>query len=280
MTRLLLLTTLCASLAWAQDAVVTPGPDLRDLMHARNLAMGGAYESLGYGAESIGGNPAALSIYKRYSIEASGLWDPARAYGMGSLALADSTNGLAAGASYHFVTFGEAERRWAHLATLALALPIGDVVHLGVAGRYQSISGATQANSITMNAGVVVHPVSFLSLGLSGHNLIDVRNADITRYFVASISALIAGQFTPVFDLRADFNQTKARFAYEAGLEWVAAMSFPLRLGYQYDGIAGHQYLSGGLGYFSDGSGVDVSYRHELGGAGGRMLALTLKMQL
>jgi hypothetical protein len=242
--------------------------------------MGGAYEALGYGAEAIGGNPAALTLYKRYQIEATGSWDIPQGFGFGSVGLADSTNPLAAGITYHFATYGGPERRWAHLTTLALAYGIGDIIHLGVAARHHVLVGASNTNSISMNAGVIVRPVSFLTFGFSGHNLISVYNRDVTRYFVASISAQILGQLSPAFDLRMDFNQVNPRLAYHAGIEWLIANSFPLRVGYQYDGIMNHQYLSGGIGWFSDGSGVDLSYRHELGGQEGKLVSLTLKLQL
>ncbi|MBL8939514.1 MAG: hypothetical protein JNM69_33445 [Archangium sp.] len=283
---LLLLVVLSAAPAFAQEAdqpmptPVHPGPDLRDLMHSRNMAMGGAYMSMGYGAEVIGGNPAALSAYKRYQIEASGAWDVPNGMGFGTLGLADSTNQIAGGISYHFVTFGGLERRWAHVTTMALAYSIADWIHLGVAARHHVIVGASNTNSITMNAGLLLRPASFLSIGVSGHNLINNFNKDITRFFVASVSALILGQLTPCFDLRADFNEATPRFAYQGGLEWLIAMSFPVRIGYQFDGIMNHQYLSGGIGWFTEGSGVDLAYRHELGGAEGRLISLTVKIQL
>lgn len=272
-----LLLVLVASATFAQ---IEQTPDLRDLQHSRNIAMGGAYEALGYGAEAIGGNPAALTLYKRYQIEATGSWDIPQGFGFGSVGLADSTNPLAAGITYHFATYGGPERRWAHLTTLALAYGIGDIIHLGVAARHHVLVGASNTNSISMNAGVIVRPVSFLTFGFSGHNLISVYNRDVTRYFVASISAQILGQLSPAFDLRMDFNQVNPRLAYHAGIEWLIANSFPLRVGYQYDGIMNHQYLSGGIGWFSDGSGVDLSYRHELGGQEGKLVSLTLKLQL
>ncbi len=262
------------------DTPTVTGPDLRDVMQARNFGMGGAYQSLGYGAEVIGGNPAGLSLYKRYQIEANGAWDIPSGFVTGGVALADSTGPLAMGISYNFVTFGGFERRWAHLTTLALSYALADWLHLGVSGRHQVITGATNTNSISMSAGLVVKPATWLSLGFSGHNLIPNYNADVTRFFVASVSGLFLGQLTPVFDLRMDFNQPQARLAYQAGLEWLIAMTVPVRVGYQYDGIAHHQYLSGGLGWFVEGSGIDVSYRHELGGNEGRLIALTLKMQL
>ena len=66
-----LLAWLVATPVLAQEKA---SPGLDDLMHARNLAMGGAYRSLGYGAESVGGNPAAIAMFKRYQVEASGTW--------------------------------------------------------------------------------------------------------------------------------------------------------------------------------------------------------------
>ncbi|MDP3232559.1 MAG: hypothetical protein Q8N26_07265 [Myxococcales bacterium] len=256
------------------------GPDLRDMMHSRNLAMGGAYMSLGYGAESIGGNPAAIAAFKRYQIEASGAWDVPNGMGFGTLGLADSTNQIAGGISYHFVTYGGLERRYGHITTMAIAYSIAQWIHLGLAARHHVLVGASNTNSINMNAGLLIKPAEFLSIGVSGHNLINTFNRDITRYFVASVSALIAGQLTPCFDLRADFNQPTPRFAYHSGIEWLIAMAFPIRIGYQHDDIMNHRYLSGGLGYFNAGSGVDIAYRHELGGAEGRLISVTIKIQL
>lgn len=280
MWRLALLAVLISSSVLGQQAVAA-GADLRDMMSARNVAMGGAYEALGYGAETIGGNPAGLSLFKRYQLEASGLWDVPQGYGMAQAALADSaSSAVAAGVSYQFATFGEQDRRWSHITTMAMAYALADWLHLGVAGRHHVITGGSNTNSITVNAGLILKPWPFLSLGVSGHNLINNYNKDITRYFVASVAGLFFNQLSPVFDLHADFNQAAPRFAYHAGLEWLIAQTVPLRAGYQFDGIGGHQYVSFGTGYFNEGSGIDLSYRHEIGGDGGRMLALTLKLQL
>jgi hypothetical protein len=267
-----------AAPVWAQ-AAVTVSPDLRDIGSARSVAMGGAFESTGYGGEAINGNPAALSLYKRYVIEASGMWDIPQAFGNASLGILDSTNALATGVSYNFATYGGFERRWAHVTTLGFAYSLGDVIHLGIAGRNQVIVGAANTNSITLNAGLIFRPAAWLSLGFSGHNLIPVYNVDVTRYFVASVSSMIAGQLTPAFDMHFDFNQPVVRYSIHGGLEWLIAQMIPIRAGYEFDGISGHQYIAGGLGYFSSGSGIDLAYRHELGGAAGRMLTLTVKLQ-
>jgi hypothetical protein len=274
------LVVLLAGLARAQPFPVTP--DLKDLMYARDVALGGAYESLGYGAEAVGGNPAGMSIYKRYAIEAAGSWDIPPGYGFATLALMDSTGALAMGLSYHFATYGAFERRWAHITTLAASLPILEFLHIGLAVRHQALVGASNTNSVTLNAGLIFHPAEWLSIGVSGHNLIPVYNVDITRYFVASVSSLLFGQLTPVFDLTVDFNQANPRLAYHGGIEWLIATAVPLRVGYEYNDITHHQYFSFGTGYFNNGSGVDLSYRHELTNApgAGRMISLSLKLQL
>lgn len=278
MARPALLIALAATTAAAQPVPVSP--DLRDVMSARNHAMGGAFESLGYGAEVILGNPAALTLYKRYQIEGNGAWDPGLGAGYFNIAVADSTTTLAAGISYQFATYGGTERRWAHTTTLALAYPLADFLHVGVAARYNAIVGASPTNSVTMNAGLVVKPADFLSISFSGHNLVPNYNVDLPRYFVASVSGLFLKQLTPVFDLWLDFNQPAARFSFRGGVEWLVADTFPLRLGYQYDGIVNKQYVGAGIGYFSGGSGIDLAYRHELSNGKGQLVALTLKLQL
>ncbi|MGV3623471.1 MAG: hypothetical protein ACO1OB_21815 [Archangium sp.] len=278
-----LLVLVAPTLALAQSSQAEQvTPDLRDLQHSRNMAMGGAYEALGYGAEAIGGNPAAISLYKRYQMEATGSWDIPQGYGFGSIGLADSTNALSAGVSYHFATYGAESRRWAHLTTLATAYAFGDIVHIGVAVRHHVIVGASPTNSVSMNAGFVVRPAQFLTLGFSGHNLIGVYNKDISRYFTASIAGQFFNQLSPAVDVRMDFNEVNPRLAVHAGIEWLIANSFPLRVGYQWDGIAqpNHHYLSGGIGWFYEGSGIDFAYRHEIGGNEGRLISLTLKLQL
>lgn len=278
MSRWLVVATLVSSTAWAQ---ATP-PGLIDLLHARGFAMGNAFRAHGYGVEAVDGNPAALGLFKRFSAELSGAWDPANGFGFGNIGLMDSqSSALAGGTSYTLATLGpEENRRTVHLTTVAAAFGIADIVYLGASMRYHLIVGGVKnTNSVTMNAGVVVRPFEFITFGFSAHNLIDNFHPDITRYFVASVSGMF-GMFSPVFDLRMDFNiPGQPRFAFQGGLEWIAGSFLPLRLGYSWDGIVGSQYISGGIGFFSEGSGIDLAYRYEIGGSKGHMLAVTLKMQ-
>ncbi len=275
-----LVLLLSASSALAQSKVAQP-PNLLDTMSARNYAMGGAYHALGYGTESITGNPAALALYKRYQLEASGAYDFSNQFGYGTIGLADSTTEVAAGLAYQFVAYGPpGQRRTAHLSTAATALALNDAIALGISIRHEAIVGYHDGNSVTMAAGLVVRPVQYLTIGLSGNNLIGVWNDDVPRYFVFSLAGSLPYLISPVFDLRADFNDPKGpRFAYSGGIEWVVGQAFPIRAGYSYDDIDHTQHLGFGLGWFSDGSGIDLAYRHELGGTNGHLVSLTVKVQ-
>jgi hypothetical protein len=280
--RLAVLTLLLSGAAWADSAATAYAPQfLNDIMQARNYAMGGAYHSLGYGTESLSGNPATMSLFKRYQVELGGAWDIPNGFGFGGLSVVDSaTSAVAMGTSYQLATFDSPQgRNVANLTTLGIAYPITDWLHVGVSARNQIITGPWNTNSITMNAGVALKLFDLIILGLTGNNLIDVASPLVQRFFTFSIAGTI-GMFTPTFEMSADFNTTTPKFRYAGGAEYILADYVPLRAGFVYDGIAGGaKYLSFGSGFFYQGSGVDIAYRHEFGGNNGNLIALTIKLQ-
>lgn len=277
-----LLIALWAGIASAQAvAPPSPGPKLVDLLHARNHGMGGAFMSLGYGAESVDGNPAALSLYQRYQIELSGAYDFAHQFGHGTVVFADSqTSQVALGISYSYATYGGAQRRHAHVTTMASSVALGEKLLVGLSLRHYGILGATDGHTFTTNLGFVVRPVKEIFFGASAHNLILGANPDITRYFVVSFGALIADQVTPAIDLRLELVDGQPTFVGMAGAEWLIGKLVPVRLGYQGAFATQQHYISAGVGIFVEGSGVDLSYRHELSSEASRLLSLTLKLQL
>ena len=281
MSRLCLVLLLLPLLASAGGTTQAQPPNLLDTESAQGYALGGAYHALGYGADSITGNPAAMSLYKRYLLQASGAYDFTNKFGYGTIGLQDSTTEWAAGLSYQFVAYGPAgERRTAHLTTAATSYAITESFAVGIAVRHEAIVGYHSSNSVTMNAGIVVRPFQYMQIGLAGNNLIGVWNDDVPRYFTLSLAGTLPYMITPIFDLRADFNDPKGvRFVYSGGIEWIALETIPIRAGYDYDTISHTQHVGFGLGYFSEGSGIDIAYRHEINGTNGHLVALTLKIQ-
>ena len=270
---------LAARPAHAQDAA--PEVGLRDMLHARAYAMGGAYRALGQDAESIDGNPASLAMQRQYLTEVSGAWDWHTKYAFGTVSILDSTSQpIAGGVSYHLVSVGRgADRTTANVSTLALAYPLSESWFLGASTKYVQMSGALQGNAITADAGVSLHLFAGLVASVSGHNLIDIRNPLMTRYYAASFGYL-GGAFTLAADIKGDFGiAPTAQFAYSFGGEYVFG-PLPVRGGYSYDSITHSHFISGGFGFDSSGSGFDVAYRHEIGGSEGRLLALTIRIKI
>jgi hypothetical protein len=254
-------------------------PNLNDLMRARNYGMGGAYRAIALGGEAITGSPAALALRRRYEFELSGAWDSQTKFGYGSAAIIDSqTTDVAAGVSYHFASLGRGDQqRSANLSTLAFAAGVSENIFVGAGVKYLLESGAVSANAITVDVGLLVRLSEGLLVSISGQNLIDIRNKDLSRYYALGL-AYVAGPVTAAVDARADFTGPSTRFAYHAGLEYVLGGAFPLRAGYSHDNIISTEYVSGGIGYAGKGGGIDFAYRQEIGGNQGRLFALALRL--
>jgi opacity protein-like surface antigen len=243
--------------------------------------MGGAFRSVALAGEALVGNPAAMSLRRRYDFDVAGAYDSASKFSFASIAIVDSqtTPNLAAGVGYHYVNLGRFDRnRTANLTTLAFSAPLSENLYFGLGGKYLLMSGARTANAITVDAGLLLRITDSLLASVSGHNLIDIRNPDLTRYWAGSLG-YVSGPITVVVDLRADFEtRPDTKLAVGAGLEYIAASSFPLRLGYSHDNIANTDFISGGVGYATSSGGLDFSYRHELGGLQGRLFSVGFRL--
>jgi opacity protein-like surface antigen len=278
--RLLLLLALCLSTPVFAQAEVD---DLRDIQSARAYGMGGAYRALGMGTEAVLGNPAALALWKMYRMELHGGWDTHGKDAFGGVSVMDAkTSDLAAGLDYHILTLRTGEgRATAHFSTLAFALPLTPGVLIGTSIHYLKLKGPLLANATTVDAGVLVRFNEGFNLGFSAHNLIDTKNEELTRYYSAHMGFL-TGLFTLAADVRGDFqSRDKAVYTYNGGVEYILGQSIPVRLGYTYDGFQKASQLGVGLGFLTgEGGGIDVAYRHDIGGERGRLLALSIKLQV
>jgi opacity protein-like surface antigen len=279
--RLILLLALCLSTTVQAQSDVE---DLRDIHSARSYGMGGAYRALGLGTEAVLGNPASIALYKMYRMELHGSWDAEGKDTFGGLSVMDAkTSALAAGLDYHLMSLRSGSgRTTAHFTTLALAFPITPGVLVGGSVHYlRARGGPFDANASTANAGLLLRFSESFTIGFSGHNLIDTQNPELTRYYSAH-AGLIAGMLVVGADVRADFDSREdSVLTYSAGLEYFLGQAIPVRLGYSYDGFNEASQLGVGLGFVTqEGGGIDVGYRHDFGGAEGRVLSLTIKMQV
>jgi hypothetical protein len=255
-------------------------PGLGDLMRARSFGMGGAFRALGGGTEAIEGNPASLAVFRRYLIELAGAWDPRNPFGFGSVSVMDSASGaLAAGLAYHLVSLGTGEdHRVAHLNTAAFSLPFGQALQVGVSARHVVMTGSRQANAITGDAGLLLRMGPVMAT-VSGHNLVDIANSDFPRTFAGALG-LITPEFTLAADVRSDFDPARPAYSFSGGAEWVAGGALPLRAGFTRDFALRSSYVGAGIGFLVEGGGLDLGYRHELGGSYSRLLSVTFRLRV
>jgi hypothetical protein len=254
---------------------------VRDTAHARSIGMGGAYRALGLGADALLGNPASMSLLKAYQIELTGAYDFAARDGYGILALRDSsTSDLAAGLNYQFLAMGTpAARRFGHLATLGISFPIGNALIIGASGKYFNQSGAARANAGTMDVGLAVRPGGGLVIGLGAHNVVDTTQPELARFFTGSL-AYLGSSFNVALDVRSTLRGDTGAPMLNLGGEYMFGQSFLARLGYAHDFFTSQNFGSIGVGFFGEGGGVDLAYRHEFGNLDGRLLTLTARLQM
>src|SRR5260370_22891948 len=198
-----------------------------------------------------------MGLRKRYEIDLGGVLDTQTKFSFGSAALYDTqTSELGAGVSYHFISVGRGDRnRMVQLATLALSYPLSQSIILGASGHYVLENGAFHRSGITMDAGLALKMSDAISASLSAHNLIDVKNPDLTRYYAFGLG-YAKGQFIAAADVRADFTSGNTQYVPGVGFEYITGGNFPVRAGYSYDSRASSHFASGGLGLLGDSGGV------------------------
>ncbi|RKG80979.1 hypothetical protein [Corallococcus terminator] len=261
-----------------------PAEELRNLANARALGMGSAFRATGLGADALQGNPAAMALFPAYRIEGTGAYDPRNKQGFLGISLADSSSGrLALGVDYHWLSLGRGgSRTSANLSTLGGAIPLSQSLLIGMSGRYLRLNGQSRfANSITLDAGLLVRLGEQVTVGVSGHNLIDTENVELTRYYSAHL-AYVGQALVLAGDIRGDFETRDSTvLTYNGGAEYILNQVLPVRVGYTYDGFQKISRLTAGLGFLSPGGGgVDIAYQHDLGGVNGRLVVMTLRVSV
>ena len=245
------------------------------LTSTRGYGVANAMVASASGTAAIWHNPAGISSAKMYSVDAAYNYDnDVNGHGF-EVNLVDMKSNEYVGAAVGFLyehmapTDGVTE----HLMhrRFGVAVPLAnDVISLGVGGVYSHIlhNGDKLLGQFTLDAGVIVRPLSWLSVGFSAQNLIvgDYK-AYMPRMIAVGISAGsvelgLNGMFEASFNISADDIAKSG--SYGVGVEYVLKKLVPIRVGYRYEG-EGHHVLAAGLGYrHNDGMfGLDLAYQHH-----------------
>ena len=263
----------------------------------RTAALGGATRAIGTDINAFFVNPAGIAASRVYHMGAlAQVWPQARRQSYGAAAVDSATSRVAAGVGGFYSTQdSEGLNRKSTDARLVLGFPLSERLLVGVAGRYLKLSqsglgplGASYAsgglagenivNGFSFDAGLSIRPSNLLAIGLVGTNLNNPGDGFRPLGLGGGIG-LGRREFSIEGDVAADFTTfRKTTFRYMAGAEFLAAESYPLRIGYRFDQPLKNHAISGGLGYLDRQFGVEVSVRHSV--SGDRSTAIFLGLQL
>jgi len=270
------------------DRVVQPSR----IESPRGVALGSGVRAAAASTQAQADNPANLVVGGVYHIESFFAYDPTfKRYGTGVSVVDAMTSRLAAGMSFRAL-FGsnDAGENEGWEAKLGLGLPIGDMISIGIAGRYANFRIAdTHAKpehpvmegqpadrrfhleAFTMDAAITLRPVPGFALSALAYNMIDT-DSPLAPLVVGGSGAFSSAGLTVGGDFLWDLNKQDLFpgpvVVIGGGIEYLASGMAPIRIGYQYDQGRDQNFITGGLGFVNPRFGAQVSLRQTVSGPG------------
>ncbi len=288
--------TLIAGLSLGRTAHADPsrldpevGHNYGELENPRMTALGGATRASSNSISALYSNPANMALTQVYHVGAfAQIYPEARRQSYGG-AIVDSlisSTGMAGGLGgvWTMQDRDGMDRQWMDLR-FALAMPLGDIIAVGLGGRYLTlqqngvgplgssyasggIRGSNIIQTVTIDAGLTIRPVKEFKIALTGNNLTSLDTG-----LVPLMGGLGLGFDNEDFGVSADLtieSRTYKQFNMRAraGAELLLADMIILRAGYRFDQRLESHALSGGVGYVDQVFSVDASVRRSVVGPG------------
>lgn len=270
-----------AAAALAVLGTLVAAPDTADAQEvaatSRASGMAEALTAGASGTSSVWHNPAGIASALMYAAEAAYAWDGPTNVNALQLGLVDTKSNRYVGAALAFTyengsPKGEPSREAIHVRG-GLAVPLLDgMIKLGSSLRYSAIDldDKEVLEALIVDAGIIVTPIEWLSLGVTGFNLVNGGyDRELPRTIAAGIAFASLGLgihlgADVLFELGPE-SPDDAR-TWRAGLEYFAADLIPLRAGFRYEEAVDEKSFTVGAGFRDAGTaiGVDAAYQHNL----------------
>jgi hypothetical protein len=260
---------------------------------ARGVAMGTGSRASSASTQAQADNPANLAGPGVAHAESTFGYQPQlKAYAVGaSVVDAMTSSHIAAGLSSRFL-FGDnsAGENSGWEGRLGLGVPIGQMISLGIAGRYSNFTVSNphakperppedefeepdrtfKLKAFTMDAAITLRLFEGFAISAIGTNLIDT-GTPLAPLLVGGSAAFGGNGFSLGGDVLVDLNLhdafNGAKLLMGGGLEYLTQGLVPVRIGYTYDQGRRTHSISGGLGYLAQRFGIQFSMRQMLNGA-------------
>jgi hypothetical protein len=298
----LIVTLVVATLLWSLGL---PAAAAQDLTGSRSIAMGGTLRAAPSGETALLLNPAGLTLNRNYIINGTYQYRGSDSASLLNVSVMDSvTKKLAAGLYYNFVyasptrtlaqqggkTFALEETLNTHEGGLALAYPLGDMLHLGVTGKYVYVDVSQPdktpeeaidegADGFTMDFGAILRIIPQLNIAATFHNAIPIDHDTYPRQLGLGVSYAFGTVVLAEFDTVLDFDRAEViKPSYHGGAEVFLGGAYAVRGGVQHDTVRQATYATGGLGYVSRKLGFDFGLRQMVDGGAETLIAFSVKL--
>jgi hypothetical protein len=219
-------------------------------------------------------NPSGMSLVRAYTAEGAYQYGSRDSTHDGHVSVVDSTSGLNLGGAL-FYTFHAASPggvgQTGQMGGASLSFPLGDVLFLGATGKYLHYSAT---KGFTVDAGITVRPVQFLSLAAVGYNLTNPGGSAAPQAvgggaclsLLPGLLLLADSVLERVHKDAANPQETRSSVYYVMGGGEYQIKTLAVRLGGGRDGLHNDGYLSGGFSFVSGIGALDMSLRQDVSG--------------
>jgi hypothetical protein len=275
----------------------------QDLQGTRALSMGGTLRAAPAGDSAVLLNPAGMSLFRTYSINAGYLYRMSDKGSLLNVSIVDSaTKTLAAGLSYSYghsspettlalgggKTFDLNETSNTHEAAFALAYPLASIFHLGLTAKYvhhtvEQPEGTPDearkdnTSGFTLDLGGVLSITKGFNLAAVGYNLIPVDNVLYPRALGMGVSYMFGTLFLAEFDAVLSFSEEELKPSYHGGGEVFLGQSYAIRAGAMHDTLRGGTYVTGGIGLIASKIALDIGVRQMVDGGAETAIGVSVR---
>jgi hypothetical protein len=219
-------------------------------------------------------NPSGISLIRAYTAEGGYQYGSRDSTHDGRVSVVDSTSGLNLGGAL-FYTFHAASpggvSQTGQMGGASLSFPLGDVLFIGVTGKYLRYS---TTKGFTLDAGLTVRPVQFLSLAAVGYNLTNPGNSVAPQgvgggaclSLLPGLLLLVDSVLERVSRDATNPQETRSSVYYVMGGGEYQVGTLAVRLGGGSDGLHRNGYVSGGFSFVSGIGALDMSLRQDVSG--------------
>jgi hypothetical protein len=261
-----------------------------DSLGARGLALGGAVIAYGTGSDALSGNPATMGLRKNYIFENYYQYNPLSNGHLMQSALVDSYKNprLAMGVYgtweqsepelyYQGANITRAEKY--KKSGLALSILLSKNLSIGFNGYYfeWERDHSSGKKGFSGDFGILAKIGDFFTAGFVVYDLISKHDDDYPYSFGGGIALILLNK---KLLLEADIVFEGEEPWVKGGIEFFFGKSISFRFGGGERRFTESRYFSGGIGYITKKSQVDIGIKKELTGGNGTIIGIGLRFYM